>query len=488
MSTSNDEPADDEATAGTFPAEFIPDYEPPSTPTVRVTVDGTVVPVAGDCVRTEIRREGLDDSTVVSDVMIRAEYDDIPYYKLPFTSSDSGYRKATVSFPFDTRDGNTLSPVVQGGFVKAYGGSEENGAVTFRVNDPSQLLDEIPASVSFADATVADVFTYVLDELRANQSVYDTVELATRGGVGDESVVENIDGSFDRRNAVAVEALEVADRFDPTSLVDEIIPDNNVEALKKTFTANRHTLLDVVKWVRDRVNVRFDFQYIDPALYGIDDLRVSEAGLYVIVWPPDDPATRTDYEADRVYDGPTETSTSNLPDEPAPVDVIQNTALYDIQPRNAVTVRGEAVRTSTGGSSIRVNPTAAQKKYLEVTAGYPPLIDRAGEVYAGSPVNVDARYGGEVRNAAKSLVVDRLAGTSSGEIVTTLDPRLRPYDTITAVPVEGSVAAEVDPLTWDIDRVVHETDADKFPHTRLGVSPVVRPEDIEILDVTWREA
>jgi len=416
---------------------FVEDYEYDDERTMEVYIDDTHIPVVDEGVRVEFRKDGPADITGLVEGKTWGRAQDNAYHALLSADNVTGYRSVRV----DLRDALTDEmQTVFDGFLSSYGPDDPDGKLRFTARDPAQLLSEIPASVSFRDATGRDIYQYVVDTFVDEQPLFDECELVFLGA--DEQVI-----------------------FAPT--LEEIILPNDNEILPtkltpREFTANKHTLLDVLKFVRERTNTRYYFD------------RTTDGALALVVGQPAGPRTFSPFSDSQ--------ATS--------LDIIENNLLFDIQPRNAITVKGDAVSTRSTPNVVSVfNVEQPTTRFYEATAEYEPLVERAGGTLSQTTVNVNAASEGGVERAARSKLKDLLDNSAAGEMVTRLKPSLLPYQTIEARPVDRGVTnTDVSPLTYEAKRVVHHATVTEYPRTEVTATLHVDPTKIEVVDEQWRDA
>jgi hypothetical protein len=155
--------------------------------------------------------------------------------------------------------------------------------------------------------------------------------------------------------------------------------------------------------------------------------------------------------------------------------VIENEALYEMRPVNAIRLKGDIgfnIRTptddATESASIR---TPFGSTYPEVVVQYDPLVKR----YGGQLVRTQTSALNDVdrlERQARSRLKELLDGVSGGGMRLTFAPHLRPYETVLATPACAGVDADVDALRYEVQRATHAVrpDGNVVPHTDIDVS------------------
>lgn len=270
----------------------------------------------------------------------------------------------------------------------------------------------------------------------------------------------------------------------------------------KKFTSNRDTLLDVMEWLAEKVDGRWQ---IEPTPVGgtlvLDDTmsrrpfvqeeRAAEMANELFQGRSVD-ASLEQGVVDQIGDLPIYDT----------VKVVSNTALYDINPVNTVTVKGELRRNVLG---VTVNDTpfesigSKSKKYPFVKARAVPLYERAKANFDVSAVDTAGELSlttieseditiDDARKTAKQALMDALEQTTEGMIYIHGNPKIMPFDSILAYPMckERFTQTNVIPLKYEIEKVVHEQEGGGFYTTTLYVSVYVDENDIEIIEARMR--
>lgn len=468
---------------------------------VTVGSDHREVPIVNSGVETVVRSEGPSDIARQSRVQVPMEWgrDENENNVAEAINGLSGQtpkrQHCTIELldPYESTDDEPVWRPIHSGYISAAGGHTDRGTARFRVSDYSHLLSEVPASVTFdAGASLTTVLTYVKDTLIDGQEVIDNLQIGVRNIDGDTRVddqkihVSEIDESGEGlEEAVSGDTeLESLDVDGVTEVFETEYARSLAELLgvfefdqldtPRSFGADRDTLSDVMNWIDRHLGVRWYFEPRPPY----------EPPLLVI---DGNPALRSFHDGNHV-DPPTEDST--------PIKVLQNNALYQLNPQNKLRARGRA--PSTGEEMlgwVTQNDGVKRGEFPVVTVGYRPLLDQTEDDYPPNEIDVDAVTMTEVENIARTELEDRLSGAAGGEIRLPMTPMLRPYSRLDAVPVCGSHApTDVPAISYQAEEVIHyittaqsETDPPS-PRTVVRCGLYVNPDEIETLSSEMMEA
>ncbi|MFC6990203.1 hypothetical protein ACFQJD_18615 [Haloplanus sp. GCM10025708] len=371
----------------------------------------------------------------------RWQVDGHEYGKLVDVTSRAGLIPVEIALRSPLNKDGDFTPVFRG-WVGGIGGGEDS--VQFTVNDVADVLEEIPASRRFTNPSPEIPLEYIASELE-DAGVFPEVNV-----VGVESAAEN--QSYTSLNAA--------------SDVQSIDPEMGSLG-RREFTRNRSTLLDVLRWIRNRGG---------PYRYWLRPSEDFETLEIVVAHINSLPEIGSEYDA--TGDGD--------------VALLKNRALYQTQLRNSVVAVG-AAKKSRSAQPLDSQWTAesAPSRYVRVRAVYDDLVQRAGGEYASRQIQVDSASEREVKAAARSYLADLLSDSDGGGwMYSVLAPQLGPYDRIRALPADQAVIdVDAEPLTWSINSVVHRTDPEyEIPNTKLDVNFHVDESEIKISDVVWEDA
>lgn len=436
---------------------FYDDCRPP----VRVYVDGEEIPVINEGVKTQSRIDGPLDINKVSDVYFPIEWQDVNIAeKIDAYAPDDGDRD--VWQPVDVK---FLHPdtdeyiTYHRGFSMAYGaGSKGTLERKLRVGDPGMLLNNTPFTASYGnDATLGDVLRDLIDEFNSHQDVFEVTDVAYI----DQLVNDDLE-----RDAFEGDGFleKVTDIYSPDSIIDRVSNIGNELGItsEKSFKKNRDTLKDVMDFVTKKVDGEL---YFKPS--GDNPRHISLT-----------------YDKNRN----TEFTPKHLGDDYGPT-VIQNNALYEIQPINSVEVHGETDRNVLDGLGdlLPDGSRASANEYPVATARHKRLYELAGAEYKPPIIEDEATAEAEAQEVAREELLDRIEGGGMGEIILYQYALIDTHDMITTKPACGdNVAQDVGPITYSVEEVTQQVgydDNDNFRRrTHLRVNTHVTNDDIEIVD------
>jgi len=350
--------------------------------------------------------------------------------------------------------------------------------VRFFVYDPSDLLQNIPVTKSYDAPTAQTVLNFAVREIRdADFFSYNGYSTTVEG---DEIV--DIDGSLetltDNTRGWVTENVPIIE-LDQTENVPTVGLNTGG---KKHFTRNRHTVVHVLEWLTDEIGGAW---YFVPE----DD------GVRLVV---NNGTENTDGVASSsYYDGNFEPPEYDYLEgfNHASIDVLQNSSLEDLKPINYLELLGESADSFLGVNTENFiegffgAPTGHTDKYPYVQIEYPPLLERTGDLRVG-PRRVESGKGtlGEARQEAINKFKEAHEDSTSGSIVLRGTPPIRPYDYMSAVPVcNDTYDADMDPIQYEVNTVVHHSDPAEHYTTELGVSMLVIESEIDVVTDEYRE-
>jgi len=331
-----------------------------------------------------------------------------------------------------------------------------------RAQGPALFADKIAASQSFSDASVRDVLKYCAFEFAEKLPLtipVETNEVPTQdvrntqtnsAGEPETDIVNQVLDNIGEVIDIWAGAGNSAEEGD--SIVNEVLS-------SKTFQSNRHTIADVVNWLKGKTGTRLWFE---PTQQGAILVGSTEP-------------TATGHMAH--YEG-------------GQTAIINNDALVEINPANTIKVQGRTPNTLFEVGEWDANIPGSH--YFTAVARHKPLYERAGktEYLAETDQPSDANTSTEVKNEAKSLLKERIDEATAGDMQTLLKSPIKPFDTITARPTcQSSPATNVQPITYEVSRVHHQIrpgDSDEDTMTELNVGVHAALDDIEIID-SWEE-
>jgi hypothetical protein len=221
----------------------------------------------------------------------------------------------------------------------------------------------------------------------------------------------------------------------------------------QTFTSNKHTLVDIIDWLKRKANVHV---WLTPTPDGLS-LVASQ-----------DPHT-------------VKHTAHNLGGD---LMVVTNDALAELRPVNTQVVAGRAMKSHQSVNPF--NRESAVKIYAEVKARHTELYERAGqrEYHAARKHKSDAMTKKEVENEAKRILKERIQSATGGDMTTLLRGPITPFDTVEALPACTDGIAGDQPTTYQVSRVHHHIPGSGIAETTLNVGIHVDEGDIEV-DSSW---
>lgn len=450
-------------------------YDLDCNPPVRVYIDGEEIPVINKGVETQARTDGPMDINRVSDVYFPAEWQGVDIVgKInafnPDENATNVWDPVDIKFidpKSDEDDPNYIT--YHRGFPIGFGaGSKGSIERRLRVGDPGMLLNSTPFTGSYQyDANVGDVLDDLFDEFESQQNVFDVVKIAHIGEILNPEQAEDYDGEADTDSddgffTNAVDKVTAPIGEPAAELVDDFLGNTST-----SFKSNRDTLQDVIEYITKRLDGEM---YFVPE--GDDPREIALA-----------------YDEDRSrHFRPEHLSIGGAKDLEDRPRVIQNNALYEIQPINSIKVRGETDRNvfDTIGDIL---PTGDEENtYPTATARHEELYRLTGEQYQPPVLERDATSIFEAENEAREELLDRIEGGGMGEITLYLFPHIEPYDTIMSQPACGhNIANDVGEIDYSVEEVTHkvgyEEDTGQMKmRTHLRVNTHTTSDDITIVD------
>lgn len=357
-------------------------------------------------------------------------------------STSGGYSLCRVFF---RNTANAPWVISHFGYVSAVGPASEDGVIKFWVYDVADLLQAINVTETYREPAVQSVLKDVTE--RINAATPFDVRARVVGELA-KSVIQDsdLDYEFSKLNPQIGDAIV---NIAADTVVRTV--DNLLESTKR-FQRNRDTLVDVLDWLTDKTNTRWWFEpTADGPILVLDADNTSTVHADSSVRGVDDTVAE-----------PYELVVENV------IRVIENSALNDMSPVNAVTVRGEAhgsptgtgigtVQTVTGITEQLGGPSVVAKRYAEATAQYDPLVDRAdGQLYTGPVQEVESITLEDAEREATSILKESINNVSEGSISSFGDIYVQPHDTIVAYPRCGQLVDTSDvPLAYEVTNVKH---------------------------------
>jgi len=412
----------------------VEDHDPEEDTDSRIFVNGVRIPVVNADVH--IRKEGSLDVTRYAEVQFPATFQGTRYVE-QFRAVEPSLQTRFDTLYVELKDpaGNYV-PTFRG-FVTGVGATDKTGVWQCRARGPAKLLTSINVGKQFTRTTGLGVVEFITQKLDEKS----------------EFSVSVPDGNAD-------DPLENIEIFkDQQTIADFIFPDNDSipDLSPKTFQKNRHTLQDVVDWLRSKSSLRLWFE---PTNNGITLLPLKRP-------------TNTSHRAH--YLG-------------GDVEVISNNALSELAPINTIEAKGSAANTLFSVGDFDLN--LGGDEYTVAKARHEPLYERAGntELQADTFIKSDGTSKEEVKNDARSALKDAIDEATAGDMMTLLAGGVTPFDTIEARPTCRTEAEKTVPITYEVNRVHHmvspeDEDSGNISKSRLNVGiHTDMSEDIIIKD------
>lgn len=395
----------------------------------RVHVEGRQVPYCNDGVETHVRKEGPAAITRETTVQLPIVWGERVVADAVNGLSGETPKRQQVAVELLDPFEDAYVPIHHG-YISAAGGHPDRGTARFRVSDFSHLLGEIPASVTFEEsATVRTVLDWVRDQLLDGQEVID--DLGMYEVAADDSLLFTSEGfvDIDEKLDEIVPPNPATETALPTTGGIQI---GAVEAFFSdtvSFSADRDTLTDVLDWLCNRLDARW----------------------YFLPQPPEEPP-RLVVEKNPTSASFHDTDHVSPSTESRPVKILENNALYQLNPVHKLKARG---RSPSLTENIRNLPDAT-KDFPVVTVEYEPLAAQTEDDYPANEIEVDASVHDDIESIARNELKDRLDGAAGGEMRLAPSPLLRPYAKVDAVPVCGSTAlTDLPPVAYEAEEVIH---------------------------------
>ncbi|AGF91204.1 hypothetical protein HAPG_00018 [Halorubrum phage GNf2] len=454
---------------------------------VDITEDGEWVRLPVVDATTTINKDGAADITRTAEITAPATWgrsrdgEKVQIYDL--IGIDGGqdpnkYDEARVYYWNDYVDRYQL---VHFGYVGGVGPARENGVVRFFAYDVADMLPNVSVGKSWDNPTAPAVVQYVTNQLTANThlSVNGFSTTAQGETVDVVGAIESFDIAFDGWVNENVPIITIDENTNDQFLNPEWQDDFLKTGGHKHFTRNRHTLVDILEWLTNEIGGSWYF-------------KPSDDGVTLVV---NNGTENTDGMARTSYtDGQEDLGQLDYVRgyNPAPVDVLQNTSLEDLKPINYLELDGETVDSFLGGrfdgikagleTTVLGAPEQHSDKYPHIEVSYPPLLERTDGFKVGPrKIESGATTLAEARQQAIEAFLQRHEDNTDGSIVLRGTPSIRPFDYMTSVPVCNTIFdADMNPIQYEVNEVVHRSPPDGHYKTELGVSLAIDESQLEI--------
>lgn len=411
-----------------------------------------------------VNKSGVADIQRTAKVEFPTEWDGQPVIDLIQgfrPEAEGAFSFARISF----REGFTTDnpwEVVHFGFVGGtIGKSGEPGVSRMWVYDMADLMGGMPVGVTFENILPSDVMGRVADRVNDTLPAYVTVD---------------------------TEILEAfLAPFVTTGPDGQEIPRPVAEQLpSKTFQNNRDTLLDIMTWVSSQTSANW---YFAPHEDGVT--LTLDADPQLTLFQQEELAETEEERRHRLDLEPWEETPEATIEN---VDIIDNEALFDIQPVNTVIVRGETDASSVQGEGVfeKVEDYIGDK--LVPSREFPVVKVRAQNIYDRQGIELappivesdDITISGAIQTAY-AVLNEELSQPAEGEIIMYGEPTIAPDALIDALPTcNGKIeSTEVPPIRYQVEEVKHIKKAGQPYKTEIRVSAFAK--DIAIIEARMEE-
>jgi hypothetical protein len=410
-------------------------YEPDCKTDSRVYVNGTRLPASD--VDVWMRKEGPLDIGRYAEVEFASPFRRDNYATV-FDGLDPDNQSDWDTLRVEIKDYQTDEYTTEfHGMVTAVGnGVGPEQLWKARAQGPALFTDKIAASQTFDDPTVGTILKYAAFAMAEKLPL--TIPVETDGTELDRGVIDSIGDNW---FGIIGDAARFLDGY----------------LTSKSFQSNKHTIADVVNWLKGKTGTRLWFEPTQQGAILVGSTEPTEVGH------------TAHYEGGNTA-------------------IINNDALVEVNPVNTIKVNGKAANSLFEGTDFEIH--YGGDRYYRAKARHKPLYERAGKTeYLGeTEFASDANTSDEVKNEAKSALKDAIDSATSGDMQTLLKTPIKPFDTITARPTcQSSPATDVQPITYEVSRVHHQIrtgSSDEQTMTELNVGVHAALDDIEIVD-SW---
>lgn len=366
--------------------------------------------------------------------------------------------------------------IKQFGYVASIGPSNRNGGFRFYIYDTSDLMKSIPVTKTYDGPTASEVANFVAFDpdfgVQENSPVNilgitttEREEIADSEGLI-ETFSNTVEGWLDDQVALTARRLLAG----ATETTAEFLDDNLQTGGHKHFRQNKHTLADVMDWLTEEIGGMWYF-------------RPDDNGVLLVI----NNGTQDGYDIGRsaYYDGQFDPNSLEYIQgfNAAEVNVLNNTSVEDLKPINYLQLKGESADSFLGVNIDReiagfetTGPLGAPRghtdKYPHVEVTYEPLLKRAsGKRLGPKPIESGKTTLAEAEQAAVKQFRQRHEDSTDGSIEVAALPSVRPYDYIATVPVcNDTFDADMNPIQYEVNSVVHKCNGGEAYTTELGVS------------------
>lgn len=385
--------------------------------------------------------------------------------------------------------------IEQFGYIASIGPTSENGEFRFYVYDTADLMKSMPVTKTYDEPSASSIVNFVAFD--ATYGVDENTPVPVRGVATTSPAEDVVDGTVETFNkgvtgwldentpiVTSPEDESLAESLgitsgnwnnDFTEWLDDVLNAGG----HKHFRRNKHTLVDLMNWLTDEIGGAWYFEPVDSGVVLTVNNGAEEGGFSI---------ARSAY-----YDGEFDPSGLEYMQgfNPAAVDVINNSSLEDLKPINHLELSGESADSFLGVTfrdldreveGPRGAPGSQTDKYPHASVTYPPLLERTGGVKLGpKPIESSVTTVAEAKTEVVKEFKKRHEDNTDGSIEVRALPSIRPYDYIGAVPVcNDTFDADMDPIQYEVNSVVHKVTGEDPYKTSLGVSIALDEDALEV--------
>jgi len=399
---------------------------------------------------------------------------------------------------------NEQYSIQQFGYIASIGPSGDDGVFRFYVYDTADLMKNIAVTKQYDEPDAAQVARFVINDntyginenspipVRTFQTTAPFENIEITGAVS--SFDEGVEG-WASENIPFVETNNdqggiTGALTDATDSLFEGIDDALGTGGKKHFTRNKHTLVDVMNWLTDKIGGAWYFRPTDTGVIltinnaGTDDFKIARNSYYDGQFNPNNFEYVKGFNAERV-------------------NILNNSSLEDLKPINYLELNGESADSFLGSGTVDIGPfeditnidrnilsgplgapRGHTDKYPHIEVRYPPLLERVnGRKIGPKPIESGKTTLEEAKKAAEKKFLQKHEDNTDGSIEIRALPTIKPYDYIAAVPVcNDTFNANMNPIQYEVNSVVHKVSGNTDYTTVLGVSLSIDESQLEITD------
>jgi len=393
---------------------------PDCDPEIRLYLDGAEVPVVNitdndlPAVETRIRNEGEASISRVSKVFVPLDW--FGKEIEPVTRILDGQPDSAPNARLELKNVAGDPRTIHDGYVGAIGLAEAD-AVNIRISDYSDFFTSVGFGESYNFVTGSPTPENIL--IDAIAAVTDNTE-----SIGDIPLVTDVQ---EFRSGIAKKLTE--EPVPGQIQIQDVLSDPELSLFSRvSFTRNRDTAADALKWVCERTDSEWWLDYNDER--GRRELYVDTA--------PRNPLF-TDVRLEEDDEGVEKVG--------RPIVVRDNNAAFELSPAHTLQGVGEGSwkeRLMAGGDA----PIA--------TVQHDGLVEFVG----ANTQPPRQEFGTQTVEATKyktvSALRDQIEDAAGGEMVVEPEPDVLPHNVVTAKPTcDGNIVGDLPPLTYQVNEVIH---------------------------------